>query len=322
MRLFSKRLEGMGADYRYDAKVAEWLANRIRGAVHFSLPDGGRILGDGLKGIAGSEIHLPYPEITIEYFVSEEPKEIEDTETVHSPRRVAWAAEMATDAAHAWLRQMHPHWRGRVDTFAGMCDSVICVATVFEHNGMWLPASMSLMLPTRGWDQEGEGVIEPLRPRMTGNRMQMTPQVLFPSMYGPMVKKYGIDLALRYGVNDVSAEASALLEMIEALTCSNVGITTAQTANAAVNERRVRSGKLPIYETKVLTIETPKTTRSATTIGCGDRSSPRQHLRRGHIRELGSGKRIWVTSCVVGSAGFVHKRYRVAPPRQAAGAAA
>lgn len=37
-------------------------------AIHFSMPDGGKILNDEFKGIIGQELRLPFPVITIEYY--------------------------------------------------------------------------------------------------------------------------------------------------------------------------------------------------------------------------------------------------------------
>ena len=76
--------------------------------------------------------------------------------------------------------------------------------------------------------------------------------------------------------------------------------------------KRLKHGKLPIiYETKILTIK--PSVRSSSAEKGGSHTSPRQHLRRGHIRRLDSGN-IWVNSCVVGSAekGRIDKSYRVA----------
>lgn len=103
----------------------------------------------------------------------------------------------------------------------------------------------------------------------------------------------------------------ALLELLEALTCKNVSMDVVGKVNANVNARRVRDGKLPIYETRVLVIEAGRESTLKSLI-TGRHASPRQHLRRGHIRRLASGN-IWVNACVVGSAekGVIDKRYIV-----------
>jgi hypothetical protein len=88
----------------------------------------------------------------------------------------------------------------------------------------------------------------------------------------------------------------------------------AQEADAAKNQRRVRDGKLPIYETRVLIIHTPRETVTRSEANTGQlRASPRQHLRRGHIRRLPDGRKIWVQAAVVGSVekGRIDKSYFV-----------
>ena len=68
-----------------------------------------------------------------------------------------------------------------------------------------------------------------------------------------------------------------------------------------------------MYETRRLVIKAPITRarrarRKATAIAGAARAS-----RRGHIRRLQDGRRIWVQSCVVGSRenGVIHKSYAV-----------
>jgi len=101
-----------------------------------------------------------------------------------------------------------------------------------------------------------------------------------------------------------------VLELIEALTCRNVSTTNHQDASPA-NAKRVKAGKLPIYETKMLVIDVNYTASGKKMEG-GSHASPRQHLRRGHIRRLESGN-IWVNSCVVGdpAKGRIEKSYQV-----------
>lgn len=101
-----------------------------------------------------------------------------------------------------------------------------------------------------------------------------------------------------------------LLELLEALSCKNVSMVNYQEASIA-NAKRIKAGKLPIYETKILVLKTPQTVSKGQP-GGGAHASPRQHLRRGHIRRLPFGN-IWVNSCVVGdpAKGRIEKSYQV-----------
>lgn len=77
------------------------------------------------------------------------------------------------------------------------------------------------------------------------------------------------------------------------------------------------AGKVPLYEYRVLTVdlggikhkgldERPDGYDSG-------RNSPRQHLRRGHVRVCHSGTRVWVQPCVVGGGahGVIDKDYAI-----------
>ena len=115
-------------------------------------------------------------------------------------------------------------------------------------------------------------------------------------------------------MHNLTGEITAVLEFCEALMCSNVNAETIQHENKKANKKRVKKGKLPIYDTKILSIEVPvKTSRRQGYDKIEDRSSPRQHLRRGHIRRLSDGRNIWVNSCVVGSinTGRIDKDYHI-----------
>lgn len=100
---------------------------------------------------------------------------------------------------------------------------------------------------------------------------------------------------------------------IDVLNCSNV-VTVDNHPPEALNKKRLKSGKPPIYTYKTLHIVKPQneTTKSGTSCSSGARLGPRLHLRRGHIRRI-PGKQVWVSSCMVGekSRGVVHKDYAV-----------
>ena len=99
-------------------------------------------------------------------------------------------------------------------------------------------------------------------------------------------------------------------ELLEALSCTNIEQSIYQQASPK-NAQRIKSHKAPIYETRFLTLKTNK--KESSRLGSSvSHKSPKQHLRRGHIRRVEKGN-IWVNSCVVGDAsnGVIDKQYKV-----------
>lgn len=92
----------------------------------------------------------------------------------------------------------------------------------------------------------------------------------------------------------------AVLSLVEALSCRNV--KTEALPVRKINKAAGKRGALPFDEYRVLTVDTSKkwVTEGSGMAGSGiDRNSPREHLRRGHIRVYRSGLKIWVQSTVV-----------------------
>jgi hypothetical protein len=109
-----------------------------------------------------------------------------------------------------------------------------------------------------------------------------------------------------------------LLEFLNALSCSNVAEDTVSAPKGVYNDKKsanVCAGTtvVPKYITKTLTISVPsKKSIHATREKEG--GTVREHLRRGHIRSLHDGRKVWVSSCVVaaGSAnGKIEKDYKI-----------
>ena len=101
----------------------------------------------------------------------------------------------------------------------------------------------------------------------------------------------------------------SVLSLIQALQCCNV-TTGAIPPSAALNKKRIANNRLPFVEYKVLMLGDE---RSASTPQGGHHASPRQHLRRGHIRRISDNRTVWVNQCLVGNPnkGFIVKDYRV-----------
>ena len=78
------------------------------------------------------------------------------------------------------------------------------------------------------------------------------------------------------------------------------------------NPKRIKRGKKPIYEWKLIDIKPKAAERPS--LG-GTHASPRQHDRRGHWRVIKkTGNKVWVKPCVVGSLenGRIDHVYRLA----------
>lgn len=293
----------VSGQYPEDAGMVTQAAIEIGKAVHFALPDDGEIFADELRGIRGEEIRLPFPSITVEYFATG--KRVE-ADQIHSPKRVILATEVHKNSIKNSLN----------DADRALCDIWIAIFNCCSINGEWVPVATGWLLPSK-WDAEyGTKTINLGRADGKGAGITGHPITVLPRLSTMMLDSGANPAGM---INDIVMEVRATLELLEALSCSNVSTEPIEKVDQAKNARRVRDGKLPIYETHTLVIDAGK--------GCGGASqggshaSPRQHLRRGHIRRLQDGRRIWVNSCVVGSAndGKIDKTYDI---RRAARASA
>lgn len=97
---------------------------------------------------------------------------------------------------------------------------------------------------------------------------------------------------------------------IEVFSCSNV-LAVNNPPPKLINQKRLKKGKVPFFEYKTLHIKQEKVETNETK--GGTHNSPRLHLRRGHIRKLSDGRKIWITACIVGNKekGIVIKDYKV-----------
>lgn len=111
--------------------------------------------------------------------------------------------------------------------------------------------------------------------------------------------------------DDLAMEpAVAVLSLLNALACSNVHIERSEPKKAG---KKIKAA-LPFDAYHILTIDVPKPSGDGAGISPFGHRSPREHLRRGHIRRLADSRRIWVNAAVVSAgrgAGVVTKDYAV-----------
>lgn len=276
--------------YVLSSRNAMYLSETIKKAQHFAIPDNGILFDDGLKGLDLSNIRLPFPEITVEWFVS---KPLGDGK--HPvPKRMIIASEHSDIGV------------------------ILCCGAFALPNGTWgfnpfkLVIKMDNNIP---FAKDIAGNISVPFKFSDGREIEIAPaytqdQFADKAEDGTISKQEVFD-----ALQDSTQELMGLFEFLEALSCRNVIAEPLEKINHAKNIRRIRDGKLPIYETRILTIDTgcnsgEKHNRG---IGAGNGASVRQHLRRGHIRRHPTAGNIWVNSCVVGSSeiGVIDKQYQI-----------
>ena len=266
---------------RTDAFVLSKMANDIEDSVHFAMPDGGKIFDDQLRGIQGKTIRLPFPAITIECFFPDGGEHLDHTR-VAVKKRLVFARNVKTKSGPA------------IDFHVFCC----------HENGAWVAMTILLSIPFETaipkQDQFPKGLLG----------LDAEYNVWLPGLYRLTYEKDPNE-KFEGAIQDVLGDVLWSLELLEALSCSNVSHQPIEAIDPRKNAKRIKAGKLPIYETRILTIEAGKSTQSSQSHG-GTHASPRQHLRRGHIRRL-ADKNIWVNSCVVGKAetGVIEKQYHV-----------
>lgn len=106
-------------------------------------------------------------------------------------------------------------------------------------------------------------------------------------------------------VDVLEVSAQTVLQFLNVLSCANTRID-----NIGKTPAKARPGALPFDDYHVITI--PALRNGSESKG-GTHRSPREHVRRGHIRRYQNGTKIWINSMVVsrGVEGKIDRDYRV-----------
>lgn len=117
----------------------------------------------------------------------------------------------------------------------------------------------------------------------------------------------------RIPIDDYQKGLVVLFSFLNSLACSNVGIEKVPRIN---RPGKVKSA-LPFDDYHILTVDIPSREAGGDG-GHGSREgrTPREHLRRGHIRRLADGRRIWINATIVAAGkggGALQKDYLLRP---------
>lgn len=269
----------------------ERLISIMNKAQKFVLPEHGKIMNDGLKGIP-RDLKLPYPTILLEYSSKSYLKNREEKDFL-------------------WGK----------DTFDAEKRIVVVVE---KTNGT---IEIYPIYHTTGSSADGWGV-SPWKARLikseTPSRIVDIKQGFevyanFKLEVGAVAGKWfsedivqGNVESFKKAYNETSNEVYAVFELLEALSCSNV--STRKFQNKTVNKNKKEPYKDYIYHALAVDTNIDVFINNGETRENLNSRSPREHLRRGHIRNYSSGKKIWINSMIVnpGVGGKVFKDYLVA----------
>ena len=126
-----------------------------------------------------------------------------------------------------------------------------------------------------------------------------------------LLGRVGINVAFKdqsVPMSDYADEIGSLLCLLNVLQCSNVKTDVSQPKRSG---KKVKAA-MPFDSYHILTIDATPSSAGAHK-SCSHHRSPREHLRRGHVRRLLDGRKIWVNASVVAArgSGVVTKRYAI-----------
>lgn len=261
------------ASLKSDRNQFALVAQKLFSAVHFVMPDGGMIFNDNKKGIINEYLNLPFKLMSLEYFVS--------TTIYFNPVTNKIDHSLVHSPKRVILLEQNDMDSNLINLYS------MCYATEFKRFVLYC-ASLTI---NKNWYLGGSKV------NAQNHRLL--------SCYDFVQKE---DMLV-----DFASDIGSSLEFLEAVSCSNVDKELYNKSDIARNNRRIKKNKKPIFEAYRLTVRVPgSANKSESIIGSG-RQGPREHLRRGHIRRINDGRKIWVNSCVVGnrSNGIIQKDYNI-----------
>lgn len=253
-------------------------------APKFVLPENGKIFDTQYKGVP-DRAKLPFEKIVIEFEVTNEvgivKKVFEDKYITNASKRIVLAEQFDDDIYVSTIFGFQVHGK-----------DVWQVQSCFAKLRPRINVSEDIEISDFG--EEGDGNIE--------NYL-----IGINDVAGLTEKRLGSDW-LKQAFYNMMDECNAVMALIEALTCTNVEM---ETIPGKKNKFAQRKGALPFDDYRVLMLKN-HLTAVGTTGSNNSHRSPREHLRRGHIRRLPKGN-IWINSMVVnaGVGGKVIKDYAI-----------
>jgi len=302
----------METELRIPADLEHFVAQYLDDAMKFILPDNGQLLSGqpAYDPRFFDLLKLPYPMCALE-FAADEMLYNQGSGLAFSARRIALCFDPAQLPADQ-LARLDRLMLGR--SFLGFLpEHALALMAVYEVGGMWVCAGGCVVIDldegtphTISKDADGKPLLgalaESAKPYIGMNEKTIpyglpAQYVLF--LQRMLISNLAEEEATRSLYIDTIDEVRVCYDFLAAVNCDNVGTLTVA-APRMLNAKRMKKGKVPFYDYKVLDLA-PKA-EGGTGEGAGSHASPRTHLRRGHVRRLGEkfgNKVLWINATMV-----------------------
>lgn len=319
----------MGFEHSRDS--LQNIIEMLKTSVKFILPNCGEVLLDSTENLKQSHLdfmRLPFPIVTFEIPWDKKNQEADQYDGFlpqgTAKRRIALCWDMnSTIEPIIGLKKTYEDFYPEGGIFI---LPIYCIDSVgkweMSMGGIFVPYNNKLNLYDESVVTPASKVFHDVLKdaskllKKTEN-MKAEPFQILPEVFHKTVSQLGSQTkALAQIFLDSSDEAKAVIQACCSINCTNVGLADIE-ASKKLNKKREEKGKQPFFSYKVLQLNEFKKTKNRESLG-GTHSSPRTHLRRGHLREV-EDKLIWVRPAIVNpvsSKGIVEKDYRVLKKEQ------
>lgn len=259
------------------------LLRDVQKAVKFVMPIDGKIFDTNLSGLSPDH-RLPFEHVLIEYECTTpggmSSQVFGEEKTGIAKKRIVYASQ-------------------REQTIFIM--SIVAFKTPIGEDHWTVQPYITEVIPS---NLVKDVLIEDVTPHIKNKKIDQF-RVCEYDLGGLAERTFG-DKWREHAYYDMLDEVNCVLNMMEALSCRNVNTEPLPVKKNMLAQRK--KGALPYDQYHVLMINSRSTGKSVDQ-GGGHRS-PREHLRRGHIRRLSTGN-VWVNSTIVnhGNHGKINKTY-------------
>ena len=314
-------------------KTMDVLIKALDNAVKFILPLNGTYFHkNGFTDADAQLFRLPYPSIAAEFETDLEMIDSKYSQILVNKRiALAFEFDKFMDLPENIIEQFR---LSLIDTYENIDENHISAAFIWPIDyvakiNKWVPSWVGVFVPyTTSTYTDPAGSLSKIKKELNYACIKERPQELqgirsigvllgeYGAIYENHLKETGklVEAAMW---QDTGIESNAIIHLCAMLNCDNISTTTVRQKQPMVFKNKKKSHKpkkSAFYEYKVLNLDLPKMEKTAgTNLSIVGRTSPKTHLRRGHIRHYKPGKTTWVNAAVINpnAVGKLDKDYKV-----------